>query len=94
VPPLSQGSVDMIISGGENVLKKYANMAYLKTKDLISLIEDFLNPAFNPNDVDTDMLERLNASFGASVDARATVVFMPTGWLKGQNEGRLPGPAI
>ncbi len=52
----------------------------LKTKKVVSWIEDvFHNPAFNPDDADTDMPKRLNASFVASVDARATVVFMPAG---------------
>ncbi len=45
------------------MLKAYATKHFLNARELNYLFKDVLkNPAFNANEVDTDMLQRLQAS--------------------------------
>ena len=63
VPPLEPAEASGIITESEQILKEYASKASLNAKQIKSLIEDVLrNPAFNADDVDTDMLKRFSAS--------------------------------
>ena len=67
VPPLDPQDESGIITGSEQILNDYASASSLNTKDIKRLIEDVLhNPAFNADDVDTDMLQR----FTNSIDSR------------------------
>ena len=52
-----------IISSSEAILKEFASKHSLNAKTINDLIKDVLkNPAFNKDEVDTDMLQRLQAS--------------------------------
>jgi hypothetical protein len=50
-----------IISSSEAILKAYASKHCLNARAINDLIKDvFKNPAFNANEVDTDLLQRLH----------------------------------
>ncbi len=52
-----------IISSSEAILKEFASKHSLNAGTINDLIKDVLkNPAFNKDEVDTDMLQRLQAS--------------------------------
>jgi hypothetical protein len=62
VPPLDKEAAG-IITGSEEILKEFASKHFLKASTINDLIKDVpKNPAFNENEVDTDMLQRLQAS--------------------------------
>jgi hypothetical protein len=62
VPSLEKEAAG-IISSSEAILKAYATKHFLNARAINDLIKDVLNnPAFNANEVDTDMLQRLQAS--------------------------------
>ncbi len=62
VPPLDKEAAG-IITGSEAILKEFASRHSLNASTINDLIKDVLkNPAFNVDDVDTDMLQRLQAS--------------------------------
>ncbi len=66
VPPLEKEAAG-IISSSEAILKAYATKHSLNARAINDLIKDVLkNPAFNANEVDTDMLQRLQASIDSS----------------------------
>ena len=49
-----------VITGSEHILKAYADKHSLTATAIVDLIKDVLkNPEFNADDVDTDMLQRL-----------------------------------
>jgi hypothetical protein len=53
----------MMITGSEHILKAYANKHSLTATANVDLIKNVLkNPEFNTDDVDTDMLQRLQAA--------------------------------
>jgi hypothetical protein len=61
VPPLEKEAAGIIL-GSEEILKAYATKHSLKARAINDLIKDALkNPAFNANEVDIDMLQRLKA---------------------------------
>ena len=58
MPPLEPEEASGIITGSEQILKEYASQASLNAKQIVKLIEDVRhNPAFNADEVDTDMLK-------------------------------------
>ena len=60
VPPLNQ-EAGRLFTSSESLLQNYARARALTASDVKSLIEDVLrNPEFDPQEVDTDMMERLN----------------------------------
>jgi hypothetical protein len=62
IPPLEK-EASGIISISEAILKVYASKHSLNARAINDLSKDVLkNPAFNANEVDTDMLQRLQAS--------------------------------
>ena len=62
VPPLDKEAAE-VITGSEAILKEFASKQGLTAAAINSLIKDVLkNPAFNADEVDTDMLQRLQAS--------------------------------
>jgi hypothetical protein len=62
VPPLEKEAAG-IISSSEAILMTYATKHSLNARAINDLIKDVIeNPAFNANQVDTDMLQRLQAS--------------------------------
>ena len=63
VPPLQPQEASGIITASEQIIKEYASKVGLNAQQIKTLIEDVLhNPAFNADDVDTDMLKRFSAS--------------------------------
>ena len=62
VPPLNQ-EAGRLFTNSERLLQNYARARALTASDVKSLIEDVLrNPEFDPQEVDTDMMERLNSA--------------------------------
>jgi hypothetical protein len=62
VPPLEKETAG-IISSSEAILKAYTSKHSHNARAINDLIKDVQkNPAFNANEVDTDMLQRLQAS--------------------------------
>ena len=62
VPPLDK-EASGIITVSEEIIKAYASKHSLNARAINDLINDVLkNPAFNADEVDTDMLKRLQAS--------------------------------
>jgi hypothetical protein len=62
LPPLDKEAAG-IITGSEAILKEFASKHSLNASTINSLIKDILkNPAFNADEFDTDMLQRLQAS--------------------------------
>ena len=62
VPPLDKEAAE-VITGSEAILKEFASKQGLTSATVNALIKDVLqNPAFNADEVDTDMLKRLQAS--------------------------------
>ena len=60
VPPLNQ-EAGRLFTTSERLLQNYARARALTATDVKTLIEDvLLNPEFDPKEVDTDMMERLN----------------------------------
>ena len=60
VPPLNQ-EAGRLFTTRARLLQNYARARALTATDVKSLIEDVLrNPEFDPKEVDTDMMERLN----------------------------------
>jgi len=60
VPPLNQ-EAGRLFTDSERLLQNYACARALTASHVKSLIEDVLrNPEFDPQEVDTDMMERLN----------------------------------
>ena len=60
VPALNE-EAGRLFTGSERLLQNYARAKALTASDVKSLIQDVLrNPDFDPNEVDTDMMERLN----------------------------------
>ena len=63
VPPLDKEAAAGIITTSEAILKQYASNHSLTASAINDLIKDVLkNPAFNADEVDTDMLQQLQAS--------------------------------
>jgi hypothetical protein len=63
IPPLEK-EVAGIITGSEAILKEFASMHSLNASRINALIKDVVkNPAFNADEVDTDMLQRLRLTF-------------------------------
>ena len=62
VPPLDK-EASGIITVSEEIIKAYASKHSLNARAINDLIKDVLkNPAFNADEVDTDMLKRLQTS--------------------------------
>ena len=62
MPALDRDAAD-VITGSEHILKAYAVKHALTATAIVDLIKDVLkNPEFNADDVDTDMLQRLQAA--------------------------------
>ena len=62
VPPLDK-EASGIITVSEEIIKAYASKHSLNARAINDLIKDVLkNPAFNADEVDTNMLKRLQAS--------------------------------
>ncbi len=62
VPPLDK-EASGIITGSEEILKAFSSKHSLNVRVINDLIKEVLkNPAFNADEVDTDMLKRLQAS--------------------------------
>ncbi len=62
MPALDRDAAD-VITGSEHILKAYAEKHSLTATAIVDLIKDVLkNPEFNADDVDTDMLQRLQAA--------------------------------
>jgi hypothetical protein len=62
LPPLDKEAAG-IITGSEAIFKEFASKHSLNASTINSFIKDVLkNPAFNADEVDTDMLQRLQAS--------------------------------
>jgi hypothetical protein len=62
LPALDRDAAD-VITGKEHILKAYADKHSLTAAAIVDLIKDVLkNPDFNSDDVDTDMLQRLQAA--------------------------------
>jgi len=60
VPALNE-EAGRLFTCSERLLQNYARAKALTASDVKSLIQDVLrNPDFDPNEVDTDMMERLN----------------------------------
>jgi hypothetical protein len=66
VPPLDK-EASGIFTGSEEILKAFSSKHSLNASVINDLIKDVLNnPAFNADEVDTDMLKRLQASIDSS----------------------------
>ena len=62
LPPLDTEAAG-IITGSEAILKEFASKHSLNASTINALIKDVLqNPAFSADEVDTNMLQRLQAS--------------------------------
>jgi hypothetical protein len=62
LPALDRDAAD-VITGSDNILKAYADKHSLTATAIMNLIKDVLkDPEFNANNVDTDMLQRLQAA--------------------------------
>ncbi len=62
MPALDRDAAD-VITGCEHILKAYADKHALTATAIVDLIKDVLkNPEFNADDVDTDLLQRLQAA--------------------------------
>ena len=62
VPALDRDSAD-VIKGSENIIKAFAAKHSLTATAMVDLIKNVLqNPAFNSYEVNSDMLQRLQAS--------------------------------
>jgi hypothetical protein len=62
LPALDRNAAD-VITGSERILKAYADKHSLTAAPIVNLIKNVLkNPAFNSDEVDTDMLQRLQAA--------------------------------
>jgi hypothetical protein len=62
LPALDRDAAD-VITGSEHILKAYADKHSLTATAILDLIKDVLkNPEFNADDVDTNMLQRLQAA--------------------------------
>jgi hypothetical protein len=62
LPALDRDAANVII-GSEHILKAYADKHSLTAAAIVDLIKTVLkNPEFNADDVDTDMLQRLQAA--------------------------------
>ena len=62
LPSLDRNAADVIIES-EHILKAYADKHSLTATAIVDLIKNVLkNPEFNADDVDTDMLQRLQAA--------------------------------
>ncbi len=67
LPPLDKEAAG-IITGSEAIFKEFASKHFLNASTINSFIKDVLkNPAFNADEVDTDMLQRLQLE--ASIDS-------------------------
>ncbi len=65
MPALDIDATD-VITGSEHILKAYADKHSLTATAIVDLIKNVLkNPEFNADDVDTDMLQRLQAAIGS-----------------------------
>jgi hypothetical protein len=65
LPALDRDAAD-VITGSEHILKAYANKHSLTATAIVDLIKNVLkNPELNADDVDTDMLQRLQAATGS-----------------------------
>jgi hypothetical protein len=62
LPALDRDAAD-VITGSEHILKAYGEKHSLTATAIVDLIKNVLkNPEFNADDVDTDMLQRLQAA--------------------------------
>ena len=62
LPALDRDAAD-VITGSEHILKAYADKHALTATAIVDLIKNVLkNPEFNADDVDTNMLQRLQAA--------------------------------
>ena len=62
LPPLDRDAAD-VLRGSEHIVKAYAEKHSLTATAIKDLISDVLkNPEFNADEVDTDMLRRLEAA--------------------------------
>ena len=62
MPALDRDAADVII-GSEHILKAYADKHSITATAIVDLIKNVLkNPEFNADDVDTDLLQRLQAA--------------------------------
>ena len=62
MPALDRDAAD-VITGSEHILKAYAEKHSLTATAIVDLIKNVLkNPEFNADDVDTNMLQRLQAA--------------------------------
>jgi hypothetical protein len=62
LPALDRDAAD-VITGSEHILKAYADKHSLTATAIVDLIKNVLkNPEFNADDVDNDMLQRLQAA--------------------------------
>ncbi len=62
MPALDRDAAD-VITGSEHILKAYADKHSLTARAIVDLIKNVLkNPEFNADDVDTYMLQRLQAA--------------------------------
>ena len=62
VPALDRDSAD-VITGSEHIIKAFAAKHSLTATAIVDLIKNVLqNPAFNSYEVNSDMLQRLQAS--------------------------------
>ena len=65
-----------VITGSEHILKAYADKHSLTAAAIVDLIKTVLkNPEFNADDVDTDMLQRLQADIDRGEGWRRTTDF-------------------
>jgi hypothetical protein len=65
-----------VITGSEHILKAYADKHSLTAAAIVDLIKTVLkNPEFNADDVDTDMLQRLQAAIDRGEGWRRTTDF-------------------
>ena len=62
MPALARDAAD-VITGSEHILKAYADKHSVTAAAIVDLIKNVLkNPEFNSDEVDTDMLQRLQAA--------------------------------
>ncbi len=65
LPPLDKDAAG-IITGSEAIFKEFASKHSLNASTINSFLKDVLkNPAFHADEVDTDMLQRLQASINS-----------------------------
>ncbi len=63
LPALDRDAAD-VITGSEHILKAYADKHSLTATAIADLIKNvFKNPEFNADEVDTDMMPRLQAAW-------------------------------